>query len=37
MVERLAGYHPVEVTERRAAQDYAYPLQWLADVRYPKA
>jgi len=37
MVERLAGYRHVEVTERRTAQDYARQLQWLADVRYPNA
>jgi hypothetical protein len=37
MVERLAGYRHVAVTERRTAQDYAYQLQWLADVRYPHA
>jgi len=37
MVERLTGYRHVEVTARRTAQDYARQLQWLADVRYPKA
>lgn len=37
MVERLVGYRHVEVTQRRTAQDYAYQLQWLADVRYPNA
>ncbi len=37
MVERLAGYRHIEVTERRTAQDYARQLQWLADVRYPSA
>lgn len=37
IVERLAGYRHVEVTERRTAQDYARQLQWLADVRYPNA
>jgi DDE superfamily endonuclease len=37
MVERLAGYRHVEVTERRTAQDYARQLQFLADVRYPNA
>ncbi len=37
MVERLAGYRHVEVTERRTAADYARQLQWLADVRYPNA
>jgi hypothetical protein len=37
MVERLAGYRHVEVTERRTAQDYARQLQWLAAVRYPNA
>ena len=37
MVEPLAGYRHVAVTERRMAQDYAYQLQWLADVHYPTA
>ncbi len=37
MVERLTGYRHVEVTARRTAEDYAYRLQWLADVCYPKA
>ena len=37
MVERLAGYRHVEVTERRTAVDYVQQLQWLADVRYPYA
>jgi len=37
MVERLAGYRHVEVTAWRTAEDYARQLQWLADVRYPKA
>lgn len=37
MVERLAGYRHIEVTPRRTAADYARQLQWLADVRYPKA
>jgi hypothetical protein len=37
MVERLAGYRHVEVTERRTAVDYVHQLQWLADVRYPHA
>jgi hypothetical protein len=37
MVEPLAGYRHVEVTERRTAVDYARQLQWLADVRYPNA
>jgi hypothetical protein len=37
MVERLAGYRHVEVTERRTAVDYARQLEWLADVRYPHA
>ena len=37
MVERLAGYRHVAVTERRTAVDYARQLQWLADVRYPNA
>jgi hypothetical protein len=37
IVEPLAGYRHVEVTERRTAVDYARQLQWLADVRYPNA
>jgi hypothetical protein len=37
MVERLAGYRHVDVTERRTAVDYVHQLQWLADVRYPYA
>jgi hypothetical protein len=37
MVERLTGYRHVNVTARRTAEDYARQLQWLADVRYPKA
>ena len=37
MIERLSGYRHVAVTERRTAVDYAYQLQWLADVRYPQA
>jgi len=37
MVEPLAGYRHIEVTERRTAVDYARQLQWLADVRYPTA
>jgi DDE superfamily endonuclease len=37
MVERLTGYRHVEVTERRTAVDYAWRLQWLADVCYPQA
>jgi hypothetical protein len=37
MVEPLAGYRHVEVTDRRTAVDYAQRLKWLADVRYPNA
>ena len=37
MVERLTGYRHVQVTARRTAEDYARQLQWLAEVRYPKA
>jgi hypothetical protein len=37
MVERLAGYRHVQVTNRRTAEDYAHQLQWLADIRYPTA
>jgi hypothetical protein len=37
MVEPLAGYRHVEVTQRRTAIDYAHQLKWLAEVRYPHA
>jgi hypothetical protein len=37
MVEPLTGYRHVEVTEHRTAVDYAWRLQWLADVCYPEA
>ena len=37
MVEALAGYRHVAVTERRTAVDYARQLHWLAEVRYPQA
>lgn len=37
MVEPLAGYRHVAVTERRTTLDYAQQLKWLADVRYPDA
>ena len=37
LVEPLAGYRHVAVTERRTAADYARQLQWLADVQYPQA
>ena len=35
LVEPLAGWRHVAVTDRRTARDYAEQLQWLADVRYP--
>ncbi len=37
MVEPLAGWRHVEVTERRTAKDYARQLVWLANERYPDA
>ncbi len=37
MVEPLAGWRHVEVTERRTKRDYARCLQWLVDVAYPHA
>lgn len=37
MVEPLAGWRHVEVTERRTAVDYARQLVWLANERYPDA
>jgi hypothetical protein len=37
MVEPLAGWRHVEVTERRTKQDYARCLQWLVEVAYPTA
>jgi hypothetical protein len=37
MVEPLAGWRHIEVTERRTKQDYARCLQWLVDVAYPQA
>jgi len=37
LVEPLAGWRHVEVTERRTKRDYARCLQWLVDVAYPNA
>jgi hypothetical protein len=37
MVEPLAGWRHIEVTERRTKLDYAHCLQWLVDVAYPQA
>ena len=37
MVEPLAGWRHIAVTERRTKQDYARCLQWLVDVAFPHA
>jgi DDE superfamily endonuclease len=37
MVEPLAGWRHVAVTERRTKLDYAECLRWLAEERYPRA
>src|ERR1051326_6254383 len=37
MVEPLAGWRHVEVTERRTAVDFAHQLKWLVDEGYPTA
>jgi hypothetical protein len=37
MVEPLAGWRHIAVTERRTKQDYARCLQWLVDVAFPRA
>jgi hypothetical protein len=37
LVEPLAGWRHVEVSEHRTEQDYARCLQWLVDEAYPKA
>jgi hypothetical protein len=37
VVEPLAGWRHVEVTERRTAVDWAHQIRWLLDVRYPRA
>jgi DDE superfamily endonuclease len=37
MVEPLAGWRHVAVTERRTKRDYAECLRWLVEERYPKA
>ena len=36
-VEPLAGWRPVEVTERRTAVDFAHQMKWLVDEAYPDA
>jgi hypothetical protein len=35
VVEPLAGWRHVEVTERRTAVDWAHQIRWLLDERYP--
>ncbi len=35
--EPLAAWRHVEVTDRRAAHDFAHQMRWLADVAYPDA
>jgi hypothetical protein len=37
MVEPLAGWRHVEVTEQRTVQDYAQVVRWLVDEVYPQA
>jgi hypothetical protein len=37
MVEPLAGWRHVEVTEQRTMQDYAKVIRWLVDEVYPHA
>src|SRR5215472_11982107 len=37
MVEPLAGWRHVEVTERRTMHDYAKVVRWLVDEVYPQA
>ena len=37
MVEPLAGWRHVEVTEQRTMQDYAKVVRWLVDEVYPHA
>src|SRR5690349_5203070 len=37
MVEPLAGWRHVAVTERRTKRDYAECLRWLMEEHYPKA
>jgi hypothetical protein len=37
MVEPLAGWRHVEMTERRTKRDYAEQIRWLVDHVYPKA
>jgi len=37
MVEPLAGWRHVEVTEQRTMQDYAQVVRWLVDEVYPHA
>lgn len=37
MVEPLAGWRLVEMTDRRTKRDYAECIRWLVDVVYPQA
>jgi DDE superfamily endonuclease len=37
IVEPLAGWRHVEVTERRTAIDFAHQMRWLVDEAYPDA
>ncbi|BCL83802.1 hypothetical protein ccbrp13_62670 [Ktedonobacteria bacterium brp13] len=37
MVELLAGWRHVEMTERRTKLDYAERIRWLVDHVYPEA
>ena len=37
MIEPLAGWRHVEVTEQRTRQDYAKVVRWLVDEVYPHA
>jgi hypothetical protein len=36
-VEPQTGWRHVAVTEQRTMQDFAHPMQWLVDERYPEA
>lgn len=37
MVEPLAGWRHVEMTDRRTKRDYAEQIRWLVDTIYPEA
>ena len=37
MIEPLAGYRHIQVTQRRTSLDYARFIKWLVDEAYPKA